>query len=633
MRKLIFCIILASVLFASILSSQEKKTCGITYKASDASIKNIVVEYNEIIETVLRKILVLTGKYDPVIDYADRSDDELNALNLIKRDVLVGIYDREESKKVRNMEFANKDNILFYNVHYDFDENDNKVYYLNLSLFDAVNNKDIKPEKFEINKSDFENNVTRAVWNSGLKFFDLPQIGYTNISDSVIKDYNDKNQWGTIKIKTSPGNSNIYVDEGYVGTTVEGEYLILNSYKGDARISIEKYGYYDVRQTVTISPKKETVLDFSLERKTGILNIETSPKIKGAIIKLGDKEIGVTNSGGKISLLNFPVGVHSLEIYADKYKTQKIDVEVLEKTFSQKTIVKVDMTFQDISLEVDCNVKNVEIYLDGILMGKRAPLVLNNVSQGEHKIKVFNDDYGKSEIDVKISKPDNRKVLLILKEKGGLPPYPYTAFKFWIGQLWVDDGPVISNMNYILDDNITRQIALVGNSFSVSYMFSFLRFDTTFLFFHGSNNWSNGAGATAPGHNYISFDLLFSSYFNFSVRKYIMDPLGFKTFYSSYENGKNAFALLSDFILDVGISYNVNLYRGITDSVNSKIYNLSNYFHYTNFYFSMDFLTVIKIVKNPFFDKLIIGFPLHINIASQYGNPNVIWGVKLGVAF
>ena len=46
-----------------------------------------------------------------------------------------------------------------------------------------------------------------------------------------------------------------------------------------------------------------------------------------------------------------------------------------------------------------------------------------------------------------------------------------------------------------------------------------------------------------------------------------------------------------------------------------------------------DFHTEIKFSLNPLFDKFIIGFPLYVNVVSQFDTPNVIWGIKLGVTF
>lgn len=610
-------------------SSGKKKVIGIKSKGSLGNVKNAINDYNLLIENILKRIILLTVAYEPALDYADNSSDEIILINETKKTAMVGLFDKEQSKSFVRGEFRNKDLLLFYNVNFDIDSNGLKVYYFNLAQFDLKTNQEFEAVSYSMTPEEFENNLIRTIWNLGLKYFRLPQIGFTSNSNVAIKDYQDKKQWGTLKIKTIPSGAKIYVDEGLVGTTTENEYIVIPHYKGDVRIQAEKEGFFTCRKFVTVNPGDNTVLDLPLDQKKGILIIKTNLKDKSGLVKFNGQSWVIKN--GIVQIDNFPVGKNYITIMAEDYKTiENFEVEVREKK-EGKTTKDVKLEFRDIEITVDCNIKDPQVYLDGEFKGRGVPLVIKGVRQGKHQIKVFHEDYGSDSNDINVDTPEDRKMSFVLKEKGELPPYKFNFFKLWIGQLWIDDGPVVGNINYLLNDGITRQMAVVGNMLNVAYMFSFFRGDFTFLFLHGDNYSNSGLGSVYTGHKFYSFDLIFSFYFNFSLKKYLFDPLGFKKINELTEANKVFPIVFSDFIIDIGLSYLVNLHRQIDDLRGGTSYDISNYWHYTNFYFTVDFLTFLKLVKNPFFDKLTISFPLYINLASQYGNPNVIWSFRLGV--
>lgn len=200
-------------------------------------------------------------------------------------------------------------------------------------------------------------------------------------------------QYGAIKVTSSPSGAYVYMDGVYKGRTP----LTLSSVSTQKHnIELDLSGYYDWRTTVTVSTGVTSYVNAHLtsipSETTGAIDVVSYPA--GADVFLDNKYQGKTPAAGVYTISNVPVGSHTMRVALSGYQDYTTSVGVSAATTSHVTAtLQPGQSTSTGSISVTSSPSGAEVYIDNAYKGI-TPLTVDGVATGTHAVRVALSGYG-----------------------------------------------------------------------------------------------------------------------------------------------------------------------------------------------------------------------------------------------
>ena len=194
-------------------------------------------------------------------------------------------------------------------------------------------------------------------------------------------------QYGAIKVTSSPSGAYVYMDGVYKGRTP----LTLSSVPAkNHNIELDLAGYYDWKTTVAVTSGVTRYVDARLtsipSETTGAIDVVSYPA--GADVFLDDKYQGKTPSAGVFTISNVRVGSHTVRVALSGYQDYTTSVGVSGATTSHITAaLQPGQSTSTGSIAVTSSPSGAEIYIDNAYKGI-TPLTVDGVAAGTHAVRV-----------------------------------------------------------------------------------------------------------------------------------------------------------------------------------------------------------------------------------------------------
>ena len=221
-----------------------------------------------------------------------------------------------------------------------------------------------------------ENNYTDTT-------FTVTIINNLTISKSVI--LTPKILKGNIYISSNPGSAQIFLDSVNTGKITPDTLKDIKA--GEHKITLKKNNYTDTTVTVTVQDNQTVSKSVSLTPVIirGNIYVESAPG--GAQIFIDGNN---TNKVTPDTLLNYPVGSHSITLKKNQYRDTTLQVNVIGYLTVSK---KVTLTSINGNIFIQSNPSGADIYLSDKATGKTTPDTLKNLSAGTYKITLKYPQY------------------------------------------------------------------------------------------------------------------------------------------------------------------------------------------------------------------------------------------------
>ena len=195
-------------------------------------------------------------------------------------------------------------------------------------------------------------------------------------------------QYGAVKVTSSPSGAYVYMDGTYKGRTP----LTLSSVSARNHIiELDLSGYYDWKTTVAVTSGVTRYVDARLtsipSETTGAIDIVSYPA--GADIFLDDKYQGKTPAAGVFTISNVLVGSHTVRVAMSGYQDYTTGVAVSGATTSHVSAA-LQPGSQPVttgSIAVASSPSGAEVYVDNAYKGI-TPLTVKGVAAGTHAVRV-----------------------------------------------------------------------------------------------------------------------------------------------------------------------------------------------------------------------------------------------------
>ncbi|SCL75677.1 hypothetical protein L21_1586 [Methanoculleus chikugoensis] len=243
-------------------------------------------------------------------------------------------------------------------------------------------------------------------------------------------------QYGSIKVTSSPSGAYVYMDGVYKGRTP----LTLTSVSAKKHnIELDHSGYYDWRSTVTVSPGVTSYVNAYLttvpSETTGAIDVVSYPA--GADVFLDDRYQGKTPSAGVYAISNVAVGSHTVRVALSGYQDYTTSVIVSGATTSHVTAtLQPGQSTSTGSISVTSSPSGAEVYVDNVYKGI-TPLNLDGIATGTHAVRVALGGYGDWSTTVQVGAGSTASASASLSPVPTQPPHAGVAPFAAIGALGV----------------------------------------------------------------------------------------------------------------------------------------------------------------------------------------------------
>lgn len=185
--------------------------------------------------------------------------------------------------------------------------------------------------------------------------------------------------FGSLKITSNPDGAECILDDERKGTT---PLIINNVQSGKHKLEINKSGYGNLVEYIIVEDEKTFEKTYNLSASFGSIGILGNPD---ADIYIDGKQIGIRKFSGPLE-----AGQHKLEIRKNHYISE-IRTITIERD-QQYPFINITLKPKYGSLSIKCDPAGATITLDDELKGK-TPLILNNIFEGEHTLKIAKEEY------------------------------------------------------------------------------------------------------------------------------------------------------------------------------------------------------------------------------------------------
>ncbi|MDD3069697.1 MAG: PEGA domain-containing protein, partial [Methanoculleus horonobensis] len=177
-------------------------------------------------------------------------------------------------------------------------------------------------------------------------------------------------QYGAIKVTSSPSGAYVYMDGVYKGRTP----LTLSSVSAAKHnIELDLANYYDWRSTVTVSPGVTSYVNAHLtsipSETAGAIDVVSYPA--GADVFLDNRYQGKTPAAGVYTISNVPAGSHTMRVALSGYLDYTTSVVVSGATTSHvtATLQPGQQPTSTGSISVTSSPSGAEVYIDNAYKG------------------------------------------------------------------------------------------------------------------------------------------------------------------------------------------------------------------------------------------------------------------------
>jgi len=194
-------------------------------------------------------------------------------------------------------------------------------------------------------------------------------------------------QYGSIKITSSPSGAYVYMDGVYKGRTP----LTLSSVSAkNHNIELDLAGYYDWRSTVSVASGVTRYVNAQLtsipSTTTGAIDVVSYPA--GANVYLDGVLKGQTPSAGVYTISNVAVGSHTIRVATNGYQDYTTSVDVSGATTSHVTAaLQPGQGSTTGFIAVTSSPAGADVYIDNAYKGI-TPLNVDGVAAGTHAVRV-----------------------------------------------------------------------------------------------------------------------------------------------------------------------------------------------------------------------------------------------------
>jgi len=209
-------------------------------------------------------------------------------------------------------------------------------------------------------------------------------------------DLNRIQQYGSIAIRCSEDNARIYLDGQYKGLSERNRNIILEQVtEGSHEIRVTLSGYRDWAKRVDARPNQRVQINVNLEKiiQTGTIVIHSNEG--NARIYLDGQYKGQTEKNRKIVLEGVAEGYHDVRITLDGYIDWSQSVQLKANQRLQLNI-NLEKIMRTGTLEIDSNVDNARIYLDGEYHGRTSinrSVIIDNIREGTYELRITKEGY------------------------------------------------------------------------------------------------------------------------------------------------------------------------------------------------------------------------------------------------
>lgn len=186
-------------------------------------------------------------------------------------------------------------------------------------------------------------------------------------------------------------------------------FLLSDIPTGEYRICVELPGFVTQNRTVRLTPNALMVqARFAMSSNEGRVSLRSEPAGAGIIIDGENK--GTTPYHGVLR-----IGKHSLELRKENYQIYSGEIDV---TAGKVSTYNIDLQPEPGEISVETVPANAKVFFNDEAMGT-APLKLNKLPNGTHKLKLVLDGYTTIERDVDITAGAKVKIFEKMRSKYG----------------------------------------------------------------------------------------------------------------------------------------------------------------------------------------------------------------------
>ncbi len=194
-----------------------------------------------------------------------------------------------------------------------------------------------------------------------------------------------KPAYGKLVIESEPSGAKVLIGGEKVGVTPFSKSRYPS---GDYLVSVEKHWYLPQSdQMIFVRDGQATTKMYTLSQDFGTLDVASNPS--GATVALNGKKLGTTPGSWRV----LPVENGKVEGSLAKHRGKSFSITIDHDQAVKITTEQATLTGKAESLQVYVNppVENAQVFVDGKAVGV-APVIVNDLLMGEHRIEVETDD-------------------------------------------------------------------------------------------------------------------------------------------------------------------------------------------------------------------------------------------------
>jgi hypothetical protein len=197
---------------------------------------------------------------------------------------------------------------------------------------------------------------------------------------------------GQLRVSSVPSGSDVYLGERYAGKTP----LSMDQVRvGDYEMRVESPGYLVWARRITINPNRATTIHADLDRMQQYGSISVRADQDNARIYLDGQYKGISERNRNVILEQVTEGSHDIRVTLGGYQdwTQRVQVRPNQRV---QVNVNLERIIQTGSLEIDSNVDNAMIYLNGEYQRRTSinrTVRIDNIREGSHELLITKEGY------------------------------------------------------------------------------------------------------------------------------------------------------------------------------------------------------------------------------------------------
>ncbi|WP_048145600.1 PEGA domain-containing protein [Methanoplanus limicola] len=240
-------------------------------------------------------------------------------------------------------------------------------------------------------------NVTNSTFpdlSVGSHTVNLTLSGYENsskvvdvtVDNTTLADFTLVRNAGTLQVNSTPVGASIWLDGVNTGNVTNSTFTDLSV--GSHTVNLTLSGYENSSQVVDVTVDNTTLADFTLVRKAGTLQVNSTPS--GASISLNGIDTGKTTNW---TFADQSVGSYTVNVTLSGYENSS---KVVDVTFDNTTLADFTLVRNAGTLQVNSTPVGASIWLDGVDTGNVTNSTFSDLSVGSHIVNLTLSGYENS---------------------------------------------------------------------------------------------------------------------------------------------------------------------------------------------------------------------------------------------